>query len=121
VTLRTYKIINLCLGGVLAFILILPFILNTVYGLNSAQFIQCPYQKHALLCTGCGLTRSVLEIYSGNFSNATLLHTGGPAFVLYIIFQLFLRIVFQKYPKAYLVDFFQSISLWIVLSIQFWF
>lgn len=63
-------------------------------------------------CPTCGLTRSIILLYEGHFQESIVLYAYGYLFVLFLIMQLFLRVILLLCNRAWIpyVDIAQMIS-----------
>jgi len=88
--------------GVLA---VVPFFISSPCNKRGAQYNcvtlpKCYFiQNYGKACPACGLTRSVVSIYNGKLESADKFNPMGKYVVLYIWFQLLLRIGFAFKPR----------------------
>src|ERR1039458_1939525 len=63
----------------------------------------CAVRQHTgTLCAGCGLTRSVLVFYKGDFALSHTWHPAGSLLVTLIFLQLLLRVLYLAEDSAWL-------------------
>ncbi|MEY4578976.1 MAG: hypothetical protein RL701_3679 [Pseudomonadota bacterium] len=92
-----YRVFNVVLAVVLVLILVAP--LAIVFSDGSAWVTGMLVPKCQILartgheCEGCGLTRSVLALYQGQWQLSRQLHWGGSIFVGVISAELVVRLV----------------------------
>lgn len=110
---REYKFVNIVLSVLIIVALMLPFIYNLYLTEKQPQHLELPYciLKHHTGhdCPTCGLTRSVLELYNGNFDISQSYHPAGFLIIVFLLFELLMRTIpfLKRSPAIPLCDIIQ--------------
>ena len=125
---KKYRLVNLYLFLILIAILVVPALLN--FGLNAnieqnlitSWLPSCFVKQHTGHdCSSCGLTRSVLALYKGNFSKSQDYHPYGFLILLVFWCELVLRILPETFVNVWIpwLDIFQMILVGGLLKVFF--
>lgn len=104
---KEYGYGNYVLGCVLSALAVTPLVANmygaSMSGARGFPFPTCAVLQHTgKLCAGCGLTRSVLAFYKGEFALSHAWHPAGSLLVTLIFLQLLLRVLYLAKDSAWL-------------------
>jgi len=105
---KEYKIANLLLAAVLLIFFILPFNFSIIDSNHSifSSYIKTPtcfVKEHTgKSCPACGLTRSIVALYHGEWRLSRQFHAWGFVIVIFLLFELLLRIVPVLFNKMLL-------------------
>ena len=104
---KEYRYVNWALSCVLFALVVAPLAVNipgaSVLGVPGFHLPACPVLQHTgRPCAACGLTRSVLALYRGDFALSAKWHPAGSLLVALILLQLLLRILYQVGKSAWL-------------------
>ena len=96
---KEYRYANCAFACLCLALAIMPLFANMYEaspgGTRAFPFPTCAVLQHTgKLCAGCGLTRSVLAFYRGEFALSHAWHPGGSLLVVLIFLQLLLRACF---------------------------
>ena len=101
-------------------VLIVPYfimILNHGNNLETAQSL-CPFKMlTGFPCPGCGITKSVINVYEGNFLQSITNHLFGPMVVLFAVFVIFWLMAEIFLQKEFLNHYFFNKKLGIAAGI----
>jgi|ERR1035441_9460508 hypothetical protein len=104
---KEYRYANCALACLLLALAVVPLFAN-MYGASTGgtrafPFPTCAVLQHTgKLCAGCGLTRSVLAFYKGEFALSHVWHPAGSVLVTLIFLELVLRVLFLAKESAWL-------------------
>ena len=104
---KEYRYANCALVCLFLALAVVPLFANmygaSTGGTRALPFPTCAVLQHTgTLCSGCGLTRSVLAFYRGEFALSHAWHPGGSLFVVLICLQLLLRVLYLGKESAWL-------------------
>lgn len=94
---REYFYVNCALTLVFLALALLPFALRIRAGVVEDALLHLPapacfvQQETGQPCPSCGLTRSVVALYQGDWRGSLGFHHLGPAFVALMVLELLLR------------------------------
>lgn len=94
---REYRYVNIGILIVIFVIILLPFILNIKIYMGGKSYlnhdsVKCFYLSNmGKPCFFCGMTRSLLSLYRGDFDLSRQFHPGGSYILVGLSFQFFLR------------------------------
>ena len=104
---KEYRYANCALACLCLALAIMPLFAN-MYGASTGGARAFPFPACAVLqhtgksCAGCGLTRSVLAFYKGEFALSHAWHPAGSLLVTVIFLQLLLRGLYFAKESAWL-------------------
>ena len=104
---KEYRYGNWALACVFLALAVMPLVAN-MYGTSTSGARAFPFPTCAVLqhtgkvCAGCGLTRSVLAFYKGEFALSHAWHPGGSLLVVLILLQLLLRVLYRAKESVWL-------------------
>ncbi len=104
---KEYCLANRILVLLLVAIAAAPVVVNVTAPRGNGSLLfalpSCAVRRHTgRPCTGCGLTRSVLALYRGDFAGSRAWHPAGSLFVMLIFVQLLLRPIYLSDESAWL-------------------
>jgi hypothetical protein len=104
---KEYRYANWALACVFVALAVVPQFANmytaSAGGARAFPFPTCAVLQHTgKLCAGCGLTRSVLAFYKGEFALSHSWHPAGSLLVTFIFLQLLLRVLYFAKESAWL-------------------
>jgi hypothetical protein len=123
-TIRTYRIINICLAGIILAIFLYSAIYSPVRVDHPipSLFEKITQQKSP----SSGLSRAFSELIRGNFDNAIALNSRIYYIAFFFIFQLFLRLIINlkisvllKIERIIIIDLLLSITSFIYCFKEF--
>lgn len=92
---KEYKIVNIVFTFFLIFLLFIPLAINSINSLSQA-IPDCFVKTQAgQPCSSCGLTRSILALYHGDYALSQYWHPAGIIFIFIIVMQLCLRLILK--------------------------
>ncbi|MBM4285701.1 MAG: DUF2752 domain-containing protein [Deltaproteobacteria bacterium] len=125
--LREYKYLSGALGIILIVTSLAPFFM-TIPGIakNSLGFKFSPpgclaKKMIGKECPSCGLTRSIVALYNGDWELSDSYHRGGKIIVVFIFLQVILRIIPILITNSWIVwvDLFQLILLALIIKANY--
>jgi len=105
---REYSIVNVVFLILLLAMLVMPILLRLWSGgneqyINSLLFPGCFVEQHTgHICPSCGLTRSILALYEGDFSKSRFYHPYGFLILLVFSGELILRLLPLIYKNIWI-------------------
>lgn len=102
-----YRYGNYALVSALFVLALVPLAAN-LYVASRSNAISLSFPTCAVLqhtgkpCAGCGLTRSVLALYKGDFALSRSLHPAGTLLLMLVFLQLALRVLYLARDSAWL-------------------
>lgn len=109
---REYRYVNLVITIVISVVLFLPVVVNSVtyfghHDLDNVGIAKCFYfENTGRYCKYCGITRSMLALYRGDYQKSKEYNLKGLIFVILLSVQFCIRFIWIFYPiKLYaLID-----------------
>ena len=104
---KEYRYANWVFACVFVVLAVVPLFAN-MYGPSAGgarpfPFPACAVLQHTgKLCPGCGLARSILAFYKGEFALSHAWHPAGPLLVVLIFWQLLLRALYLAKESVWL-------------------
>jgi hypothetical protein len=124
-----HRLFNAIFAAALIVFLAIPFFLDVpeVRPSTSRTVLQLPVcfvlQHTGHYCVGCGITRSIVALYSGNLELSRRYHPGGIVLVGVLVVELLLRLVplFLASGQWLWVDVMQIIVVGIIIKFSMFF